>query len=57
MNILITGGEASGKSAYAEQIAVEKAAKENLPLFYIATLDRNCGGDTENRIKKHEKIV
>lgn len=56
MNILITGGEASGKSAYAEQIAVEKAAKENLPLFYIATLDRNCGGDTENRIKKHEKM-
>ena len=56
MNILITGSEASGKSEYAEKIAVEKAHSEGLELIYIATLDKNSGGDTQKRIEKHRKM-
>ena len=56
MKILIYGGEASGKSAYAEDIAVKMAQKEGLPLYYVATMDKNAGGDTLSRIEKHKKM-
>ena len=56
MNFLITGGEASGKSAYAEKIALELAQTEQLPLFYVATLDKESGGDTAERIEKHKNM-
>ena len=56
MNILIFGGSACGKSAYAEDLAAEMARKEGLPLYYVATLDKNSGGDTPLRIEKHRKM-
>jgi len=56
MKILIYGGEACGKSAEAERIAVELAKKDDLPLYYIATMDKNAGGDTLERIQKHRKM-
>ena len=56
MKILIFGGEASGKSAFAEDLALEMAQKEGLPLYYLATMDKNAGGDSEKRIEKHRKM-
>ena len=48
---LITGGSASGKSAYAEQLIRIETGDENR--IYLATMIR--GNDTENadRIRKH----
>lgn len=50
MSILVTGGSASGKSQYAEQIAASLPA----PRFYIATMQ---AGDDESRarIEKHRR--
>jgi len=45
----ISGGARSGKSSYAEKLALEQS---NNPL-YIATA-RHWGGDFENRIKRHQ---
>ena len=56
MKIMIFGGEASGKSAFAEDLALEMAQKEGLPLYYIATMDKNAGGDTKKRLEKHQKM-
>lgn len=64
MNIIITGGAASGKSAFAERTAQLLSANtkgtarnnETLPLVYIATLNPNAGGDTSARIKKHREL-
>lgn len=55
MNILVTGGAASGKSAYAEMRAVSLAAQK-LQLVYAATLDPSSGGDTKERIEKHRRM-
>ncbi|MBR4630136.1 MAG: bifunctional adenosylcobinamide kinase/adenosylcobinamide-phosphate guanylyltransferase [Treponema sp.] len=51
MKTLVFGGSASGKSSFAESLV----CKKNHPLkIYLATLDRNSGGDTAERIKRHE---
>lgn len=50
MNILVTGGSASGKSEYAENLALRLGG----PLFYIATMkpgDQECLA----RIEKHRR--
>ncbi len=46
--ILVTGGSASGKSAYAEQRITEKGGS----LTYLATMRRG-GSEAEARIEKH----
>lgn len=50
MIILITGGSRSGKSKYAQQMAL---ALSPTPL-YVATA-KHWGGDFEDRIKRHQK--
>lgn len=56
MNILIVGGAASGKSAVAENIAVELSEKYGKQLYYVATLSKNSGGDTKERIARHRQM-
>jgi adenosylcobinamide kinase/adenosylcobinamide-phosphate guanylyltransferase len=46
----ITGGERSGKSRYAQQLALELSGNP----VYIATA-RNWDGDFQKRIEKHQK--
>ena len=53
MNVLVLGGAASGKSAFAEQLACARAERSGAPLVYVATLDPHSGGDTGARIAKH----
>jgi adenosylcobinamide kinase / adenosylcobinamide-phosphate guanylyltransferase len=50
MLILVTGGVRSGKSAYAEGLALGRSAA---PL-YVATA-RRWGDDFEDRIKRHQR--
>lgn len=49
--ILITGGSASGKSAYAEQRTCEKGTAPT----YLATMHRG-GPEAEERILKHRRM-
>lgn len=51
MFLLVTGGSASGKSAYAEQRAVECGGKR----YYIATM-QPFGIEGEKRILKHRAL-
>lgn len=53
MNILVFGGAASGKSAFAERLACARAKRTGAPLVYVATLDPDSGGDTCARIERH----
>lgn len=53
MNVLILGGAASGKSAFAERLACARAERSGAPLVYVATLDPDSGGDTRARIERH----
>lgn len=55
MNALVIGGAASGKSEFAENLALSISQKLNTPLVYLATLDPNSGGDTEIRICRHRR--
>lgn len=50
MIYLITGGERSGKSSYAENLAKELSAKP----MYVATA-RKWDGDFQERIDRHQK--
>lgn len=54
MRILVSGGSASGKSEYAENLAV-KLAEEKFPLIYIATM-KPFGEEAEKRILRHQKL-
>ncbi len=56
MIYFIIGGSASGKSSLAESIALKRSVSKGLPVYYLATLDPNSGGDTEQRIKKHRAM-
>ena len=55
MFALITGGSGSGKSEYAETLAVELAKKEQLPLYYIATMVP-YGEEGRRRVERHRKL-
>ena len=52
MNIFISGGCKNGKSYHAQQAARSLAAKENLPLYYLATMIPHDGEDRA-RIARH----
>ncbi len=54
MLILITGGAGSGKSAYAEKLAVQLAEKDGGSLIYLATMLPG-GREAEARIAKHRQ--
>ncbi|MCR4890941.1 MAG: bifunctional adenosylcobinamide kinase/adenosylcobinamide-phosphate guanylyltransferase, partial [Lachnospiraceae bacterium] len=53
MNYLVLGGSGSGKSAYAERLAVDLCRDGKL--FYIATMLRD-GRDAEKRIRRHRAL-
>lgn len=53
MTVLVLGGAASGKSAFAERLACARAERTGAPLVYVATLDPGSGGDTRARIRRH----
>lgn len=48
MNVLVSGGAASGKSAYAEQLACKLSERRT----YLATMASN-GAEARTRIKRH----
>lgn len=50
MNVLITGGAGSGKSAYAEQLAASLSATRT----YLATMV-NTSPEASNRINRHRQ--
>ena len=53
---MVTGGSASGKSEFAENLCISLASSKKIaPLFYLASLDRESGGDTLLRIKRHRE--
>lgn len=53
MMVMIIGGSASGKSAYAEQRAVSAAAGG--PLYYVAAM-QPFGEEAAERIKRHRQL-
>lgn len=57
MITLIIGGSGSGKSEYAEQIAVESAKEKggSVPLLYIATM-QPFGTETLQKIARHHRL-
>jgi adenosylcobinamide kinase/adenosylcobinamide-phosphate guanylyltransferase len=59
MKVLVYGGSASGKSSFAEEKTVslfEESSSEKKSLVYLATMDRNSGGDSEERIRRHREM-
>lgn len=58
MLYLVTGGSGSGKSAYAEQTAVNLYAdrKSGGRLYYVATMYPYEDGETEQRIERHRSM-
>ena len=54
MKILVSGGNASGKSEYAENIAISLREKEQ-NLIYIATM-KPYGDEAMERIERHHKL-
>ncbi|MCI8598285.1 MAG: bifunctional adenosylcobinamide kinase/adenosylcobinamide-phosphate guanylyltransferase [Lachnospiraceae bacterium] len=52
---LIIGGSGSGKSEYAENLAMNLAREEYLPLYYIATM-LPYGEEGKKRIERHQKL-
>ena len=51
MRTLVIGGAASGKSEYAETLALESGT----PRYYIATM-QPCGDEGRARIEKHRRM-
>ncbi|ETP73707.1 adenosyl cobinamide kinase/adenosyl cobinamide phosphate guanylyltransferase [Lachnospiraceae bacterium JC7] len=57
MYYLITGGAGSGKSEYAEALAVSLAKSEEVnSLYYIATMFPYDDPDTKKRIERHRSL-
>lgn len=55
MFALITGGSGSGKSEYAEDLAVMLSKETGLPLYYIATM-KPFGEEGSRRVERHRKL-
>lgn len=55
MFVLITGGSGSGKSEYAENLAVGLAKDTGLPLYYVATM-MPFGTEGKKRVERHQKL-
>ena len=55
MFVLIIGGSGSGKSEYAENLAAAYGRREELPLFYIATM-QPWGEEGRKRVLRHHKL-
>ncbi len=55
MFALITGGSGSGKSEYAENLAVGLAKETGLPLYYIATMIP-FGTEGKKRVERHRRL-
>ena len=53
--IFVTGGSGSGKSKYAEQLAVNEAARRNASLYYLATM-KICDSEDEAKAERHRKM-
>lgn len=53
MLILITGGSASGKSAFAEETAMAFGETQN---YYVATMYNYGDKETNNRINRHREM-
>lgn len=56
MFYLITGGAGSGKSEYAEKLAVQEATVSGDRLFYVATMFPYDDAETKLRIERHRKL-
>lgn len=52
MIVLITGGSGSGKSAYAEQVAMSLPGER----IYLATMQRYDDAETHRRIDRHRQL-
>lgn len=52
--IMLVGGSRSGKSAFAEQMAMNLAAQNKQPVYYIATANI-CDEEFAMRVKKHRE--
>lgn len=55
MIIFITGGSGSGKSEYAENLAVNLSKQEKGNLVYIATMEP-LDEESKRRVKRHQKM-
>lgn len=57
MLILITGGSGSGKSEYAEELALNliRQSSNSLAAYYIATM-KPFGGETLKKIERHRLL-
>lgn len=58
--ILVTGGSGSGKSEYAEKLALELYKKNQKKLFYLATMkstDKECDTKIDIHRKRREKTA
>ncbi len=53
---LITGGSASGKSSYAEKIAVELQKGYGESMIYLATMHVDSTSETRGRILRHREM-
>ena len=53
MMILVTGGAASGKSEFAEEITIEKGKRN---LIYIATMIPSDEEETKEKINRHKAM-
>ncbi|MGN0482042.1 MAG: bifunctional adenosylcobinamide kinase/adenosylcobinamide-phosphate guanylyltransferase [Lachnospiraceae bacterium] len=52
---LILGGSGSGKSAYAEKMVCDLAGKQNLPLYYLATMQVS-DAESVKKVERHRKM-
>ena len=53
--MLFRSGSGSGKSEYAENQAVMLSKKEDLPLYYIATM-KPFGEEGKRRVERHRRL-
>ena len=54
MKIYVSGGAKNGKSTYTQNKAVELSKKDNLPLYYVATMIARDDEDVE-RVLRHRR--